>query len=204
MLFLCFRGMSRSARPPISTEAVWHVLHDIDKPERYIIGGCVEDLWVAVSVLELLYPRIAGRIGYSGVSFGGGIGGLAIPWDDRIDRGHLSLPTFGHQELRLTLPSIGSAASVQAYQAQHGNALPTLRLHDSAVAARHIKVPMLMSVALFDPAVAPPCQFAVANALAPAKYNEKFILDAGHFDYPQQASQEGDLRDRVGQFFKVP
>lgn len=204
VLFLCFRGMSRSARPPISTEAVWHVLHDIDKPERYIIGGCVEDLWVAVSVLELLYPRIAGRIGYSGVSFGGGIGGLAIPWDDRIDRGHLSLPTFGHQELRLTLPSIGSAASVQAYQAQHGNALPTLRLHDSAVAARHIKVPMLMSVALFDPAVAPPCQFAVANALAPAKYNEKFILDAGHFDYPQQASQEGDLRDRVGQFFKVP
>lgn len=204
VLFLCFRGMSRSARPPISAEAVWHVLHDIDKPERYIIGGCVEDLWIAVSTLELLYPRITGRIGYSGVSFGGGIGGLAIPWDHRIDRGHLSLPTFGHQELRLTLPSIGSAASVQSYQAQHGNALPTLRLHDSAVAARRITVPMLMSVALFDPAVAPPCQFAVANALAPAKYNEKFILDAGHFSYPEQASQEGDLRDRVGQFFKVP
>jgi cephalosporin-C deacetylase len=204
VLFPCFRGMSRSARPPISTEAVWHVLHDIDKPERYIIGGCVEDLWVAVSALELLYPRIAGRIGYSGVSFGGGIGGLAIPWDARIDRGHLSLPTFGHQELRLTLPSVGSAASVQAYQAEHGNALPTLRLHDSAVAARRITIPMLMSVALFDPAVAPPCQFAVANALPPGKYNEKFILDAGHFDYPQQASQEGALRDRVGQFFKVP
>ncbi len=204
VLFPCFRGMSRSARPPISPDSVWHVLHDIDKPDRYIIGGCVEDLWVAVTVLEQLYPRVGGRVGYSGVSFGGGIGGLAIPWDGRIDRGHLSLPTFGHQELRLTLPSVGSAAAVQAYQAKYGNALPTLRLHDSAVAARRIRVPMLMSLALFDPAVAPPCQFAVANALPDQKFNQKFMLDAGHFDYPRQASQEGDLRDRVGQFFKVP
>ena len=37
----------------------------------------------------------------------------------------------------------------------------TLRLFDSANAAQRIKVPMLVAVALFDPAVAPPCQFAV-------------------------------------------
>jgi cephalosporin-C deacetylase len=207
VLFPCFRGMSLSARPPISSDPSFHVLHDIDKPERYIIGGCADDLWVAVTTLGLLYPHLARRIGYSGISFGGGIGGLAIPFDDRIDRGHLSLPTFGHQELRLKLPSIGSAAAVQAYQARYGNALPTLRLHDSAVAAGRITVPMLMSVALFDPAVAPPCQFAVANALpqsTAAKFNEIFILNAGHFDYPGSASQEATLRDRVREFFKVP
>jgi cephalosporin-C deacetylase len=208
ILFLCFRGMSRSARPPISTDSNWHVLHDIDKPDRYIIGGCVEDLWVAVSMLLALYPWLYGHVGYSGVSFGGGIGGLAIPYDNRIDRGHLSLPTFGHQELRLTLPSVGSAASVQRYQSQYGNAWPTLKMHDSAVAASRITVPMLMSIALFDPAVAPPCQFAVANALPTggpnSKFNENFILDAGHFDYPEGAAQNAALNEKLRQFFRVP
>jgi len=79
VLFPCFRGLSRSKRPPISSDPTWHVLHDIDKPDRYILGGCVEDLWVAVSVLTTLYPWLDGRIGYSGISFGGGIGALAIP-----------------------------------------------------------------------------------------------------------------------------
>lgn len=203
VLFPCFRGMSRSTRPPISPDSQWHVLHDIDKPDRYIIGGCVDDLWVAVSMLIALYPWLSGHVGYSGISFGGGIGGLAIPFDNRIDRGHLSLPTFGHQELRLKLKSIGSAASVQAYQAKYGNALKTLRLHDSAVAASRITVPMLTSVALFDPAVAPPCQFAVANAVPKSKFNEIFILDAGHFDYPGSMLQEAALREKAGQFFKV-
>jgi cephalosporin-C deacetylase len=50
--------------------------------------------------------------------------------------------------------------------------------------------------------VAPPCQFAVANALP--KFNEIFILDAGHFDYPGSAEQNAVLRDKVGQFFRVP
>jgi cephalosporin-C deacetylase len=203
VLFPCFRGMSRSAHPSISSDPSFHVLHDIDKPDRYIIGGCVEDLWIAVTVLSLLYPRIAGRIGYSGVSFGGGIGGLGIPFDPRIDRGHLSLPTFGHQALRLTLPSVGSAAAVQRYQAAHGNALATLQLHDAAVAASRIRVPMIASVALFDPAVAPPCQFAIANAV-PSQFNEKFILDAGHFDYRGSASQTTLLNAKLRQFFKAP
>ncbi|MGO7594096.1 hypothetical protein AB9E13_33555, partial [Rhizobium leguminosarum] len=33
---------------------------------------------------------------------------------------------------------------------------------------------------------APPCQFAFANAIP--KFNEIFILDAGHFDYPGRAA----------------
>jgi cephalosporin-C deacetylase len=202
VLFPCFRGLSRSAHPSISPDPSFHVLHNIDKPERYIIGGCVEDLWVAVTVLSLLYPRIAGRIGYSGVSFGGGIGGLAIPFDPRIDRGHLSLPTFGHQALRLTLPSVGSAAAVQHYQAVHGNALPALRLHDAAVAASRIRVPMISSVALFDPAVAPPCQFAIANAM-PSQFNENFILDAGHFGYRGSASQASRLNQKLRELFRA-
>lgn len=203
VLFPCFRGMSRSTRAPISADPQWHVLHDIDKPERYIIGGCVEDLWVAVSMLSFLYPWLPGAIGYSGVSFGGGIGGLAVPYDDRIDRAHLSLPTFGHQALRLQLPSIGSARAVQDYQAQHGNAWPALSLHDSAVAAKRMKIPVLASLARFDPAVAPPCQFAIANALPPSKFNQNVILDAGHFDYDGKTSQTGRLNAKLREFFRT-
>lgn len=202
VLFPCFRGLSRSARAPISTNPAWHVLHDIDKPDSYVIGGCVEDLWVAVSVLVALYPWITGHIGYSGISFGGGVGALALPYDERIDRGHLALPTFGHQPLRLKLPTTGSAQSVQAYQKKHPDVLQTLRFFDAASAATRITVPTLMAVALFDPAVPPPCQFAIANA--PVKNNEIFILDGGHFDYPDDAMQHRLLADRVRRFFKAP
>ncbi len=202
VLFPCCRGLSLSARPPISQNPSWHVLHDIDKPKSYIIGGCVEDIWLAVSTLVALYPWLSGHIGYSGISFGGGVGAMAIAYDERIDRGHLALPSFGDQPLRLILPTVGSAQSVQEYHKEHADVLETLRLYDAATAASRIKVPMLVAVALFDPSVAPPCQFAVANALP--KFNEIFILDAGHFDYPGGAEQEAVLRDKLGQFFRVP
>lgn len=201
VLFPCFRGLSRSRRPPISTDPAWHVLHDIDKPERYILGGCVEDLWLAVSVLTKLYPELDGRIGYSGVSFGGGIGALAIPFDKRIDRGHLVVPTFGNMPLWLTLPTIGSGHSVQNYQQTHGDVLKTLRLFDAATAAALIEVPMLLAVARFDPAVAPPCQFSVANALPTSNHHETFVLDAGHFDHPGREKQHALLSERVRGFF---
>ena len=109
LLFPCFRGLSRSRLPPISSDPAWHVLHDIDKPERYILGGCVEDLWIAVSVLTRLYPELDGRIGYAGASFGGGIGALALAFDKRVDRGHLIVPTFGNMPLWLTLPLSAAA-----------------------------------------------------------------------------------------------
>jgi cephalosporin-C deacetylase len=201
LLFPCFRGLSRSARAPISDNPSWHVLHDIDRPDHYIIGGCVDDLWLGVSTLLALYPWLSGHIGYSGISLGGGIGALAIPFDERIDRGHLVVPTFGDRPLWLTLPTIGSADAVQTYAKTHPDIAETLRLFDAAIAATRIKVPMLVAPALFDPAVAPPCQFAIANALS--KFNEIFILDAGHFDYDGSTTQAAALRDKVREFFKA-
>jgi cephalosporin-C deacetylase len=203
ILFPCFRGMSKSAHPPIPPDAPGHVLHNIDKPDDYVIGGCVEDLWLAVSTLLALYPWLAGAIGYIGGSFGGGIGALAIPFDPRIDRGHLIVPTFGDRKSWLTLPTVGSADSVQTYAKTHPDPFENLRLFDAAIAATRITVPMLVAPALFDPAVAPPCQFAVANALPASKYNEIFILDAGHFDYPGMTEQNFALRQKVRGFFRV-
>lgn len=199
ILVPCLRGMGRSQRPPISSESHWHVLHDIDKRERYIHGGCVEDLWLGVSALLQLFPHVAGKVGLIGVSFGGGIGAMALPWDARIERAHLEVPSFGHHPLRLTLPTFGSGAAVIAYEKRRGGVLETLRYYDAATAASSIRIPVHVAAARFDPAVAPPGQFAIYNALAGPK--ELFVLDAGHFDYPNQARQKDELRVKLVRFF---
>jgi cephalosporin-C deacetylase len=201
VLFPCCRGLSRSRRPEISSDPYGHVLHEIDRPERYVLGGCVEDLWLAVSVLAQIYPELGGRIGYAGVSFGGGVGALAIAFDSRIDRGHLGLPTFANMPLWLTLPTVGSGHAVQAYQKAHRDVLQALRLFDAATAAQRIKIPMLLAVARFDPVVAPPCQFSVANALPTSNHRETVILDTGHFDYPGADEQQALLTEKIRRFF---
>ena len=198
-LLPCFRGLCRSARAPISTDPWWHVLHDIDKPERYILRGCVEDLWTGVSALLALYPWLAGRIGYLGISFGGGIGALALPWDRRIARGHLNVPTFGHHPLRLALPTTGSGESVRVFARTHRNVAETLGGYDAAVAARYIDRPMHLACALFDPVVPPPGQFAIHNAIPGEKH--LYVLRAGHFDYPGRAEDEQRLLAELTGFF---
>lgn len=195
----CFRGLSRSRRPPISADPNWHVLHDIHLRDRYILGGCVEDVWTGVSALLEIFPNLVGHIGYCGISFGGGIGAIALAWDERIGRGHLSVPSFGHQPLRLTLPTTGSGAAVQRFARTQGNVLATLAYYDAAVAARQILQPMHVAAARFDPAVAPPGQFAVYNAIPGTK--SLYVLDAGHFEYPGRVRQDWELRSELRAFF---
>jgi len=122
-----------------------------------------------------------------------------MPWDARIGRGHLTVPTFGNHPLRLTLPSLGSVAAVQAYARKHPEVSEVLAFYDAATAARFIAVPMLVAAALFDPCVPPPGQFAIYNAIGDCK--ALFTLDAGHFDYPLQEEQAAGLRQRLEQFF---
>lgn len=199
LLFPCFRGLSRSRCDSISDQPQYHVLHDIDNPKRYVLGGCVDDLWLAISALLLLYPEVSGNIGYMGISFGGGIGALGIPWDNRIHRAHFNVPSFGQQPERLKLPSCGSAAAVQDYARQHGNVADTLRYYDAATAASYGLQTLHVAAALFDPVVAPPGQFAVYNAWAGTK--KLFILEAGHFEYANQESERQALLQELHTFF---
>jgi cephalosporin-C deacetylase len=200
LVFPCFRGLSRSRRAPISADPAYHVLHDIHDRDRYILGGCVEDLWLAVSALLEVHPQVRGRVGYAGISFGGGIGALALPWEERVARGALTVPTFGHHPLRLTLPSVGSAESVRRLAREHGNITATLPYYDAAVAAQHIQIPMLVAAACFDPAVPPPGQFAVYNALPGPR--ELIVLEAGHWDWPGRAAQDAALATAQRAFFE--
>ena len=179
ILYPCFRGLSRSVVPPISPEPHWHVLHDIDHPDRYVHGGCVEDLWLAVSALLEMYPQVEGRIGYTGISFGGGIGALALGFEQRIQRAHLDVPSFGHHPMRLRLPTLGSGAALQrVWREGRLRLVPTLALHDAACGARFIRIPVQCACALSDPFVTPPGQFAIFNALSGPR--ELIVLERGH------------------------
>ena len=200
LMFPCFRGLALSSQPSISSEPYWHVLHDINERDRYILGGCVEDVWLAVSAMLSLFPHLAGRLGFLGISFGGGIGALALAWESRISKGHLNSSTFGHQPLRLRLATHGSAHSVQQYYRTHKKqTLHVLRFYDAALAAKRITMPMHCACAKFDPCVAPPGQFAIYNALSGEK--QLFILEAGHHNYPNQARQEFELINELDVFF---
>jgi cephalosporin-C deacetylase len=198
-LFPCFRGISRSRTSRVSDQPSLHVLKNIESPENYILGGCVEDLWLAVTVLHKRYPEASERTGYMGISFGGGVGALAIPWDHRIKRGHFNVPTFGCQPLRLALPTIGSGSAVTEYVKQQGHIPDTLAYYDAAIAASFAVQPIHIAAALFDPMVAPPGQFGIYNAWAGRK--SLFVLDAGHFDYPNQAAQNQQLLSQLRLFF---
>lgn len=200
LLFPCFRGLGLSAQPHISADPYWHVRHDINQADRYILGGCVDDVWLGVSALLQLFPHLAGHLGYLGISFSGGIGALALAWEQRIARGHLNMPTFGHHPLRLRLPTCGSTASLQEfYQTHKKQTLKILRYYDAVLAAKRITMPIHCACALCDPFVAPPSQFAIYNALTAHK--ELFVLLAGHHEYPEQKQQEQELIAQLDAFF---
>lgn len=196
----CFRGIGLSRRPPISENPIWHVLHDIHLRDHYILGGCVDDIWTGVTTLLQLFPDLTGHLGYLGISFGGGLGAMAMAWDPRLARGHLNVPSFGHQPLRLRLPTVGSGAAVQRFAVEQGQMPDALRYFDAALAARHIRQPMHIAAARFDPAVAPPGQFAIYNAIPGEKY--LFVLEAGHFDYSARARQDQELLEALTDFLR--
>jgi cephalosporin-C deacetylase len=200
MVFPCARGFSRSAGPDVPSDPMRHVLQGIASRESYVLAACAADtVWCAASALLTLYPAAAQRLDYLGISFGGGVGALALPWDERFHRAHLNVPSFGHHPLRLQCPCVGSGEAVRACQRRGRDVLPTLRYFDAATAAQHLRRPTLVAAALFDPAVPPPGQFAVYNALPGDK--QLFVLQAGHFQHAGTALQDAQLLRALDGFF---
>lgn len=150
-----------------------HVLHGIEAVETYAVGRSAVDLWhAATALLDLLAQRDAALGGlplyFVGTSFGGGIGALAVPWDDRFVGATLEVPTFGQHDLRLKMPCTGSGEAVRHHVADHPEAREVLAFHDASVAATHLRVPTRVECAAWDTHVPPPGQFAVANGVARA------------------------------------
>lgn len=203
IFFPCCRGLGISYNPPISSEPHWHVLHNIDKREQYILKGCVEDIWLAISSMLIMFPFLSGKLGFLGISFTGGIGVLAMAYETRINRAHFNVPTFGHHRLRLRKQTWGSGHAVQQFFKQHPRmTLKTLRYYDAANAAQRLTMPVHFALALKDPVVTPPGQFAIYNN-TPAK-KQLFVLDEGHSDkYPRKHEQHQQLLHELKDFFSV-
>lgn len=165
-----------------------HVLHGIDDAESYALGRCAADLWTAGDVLVDLAGEVP--LYLVGESFGGGIGALALPWDDRMIGATLIVPSFGQYDIRLQVPCLGSGEHVRRYVGEHPAAREVLRLFDASTAATFARVPVRVEAALWDSSVPAPGQFAVANGVAQAEARgsgarlELEVLPAGHAEYP--------------------
>lgn len=189
----CARGLgTRSLSADVPAVASGHVLHGIETRETYVHGGCVADVWCAASALLTLVPEAGRHLDFHGGSFGGGIGALALPWDDRFAGAALVVPSFGQHPLRLTMPCVGSGEAVREHHARFPEVTAVLRYFDAATAASRIRIPVHVGAALFDPAVPPPGQFAVHNALAGPK--KLFVLSAGHFDHRDDPAEQAQLQ----------
>lgn len=200
IIFPCAPGFHLSAHPDIPDNSQEHVVHGIASRDTYIIRHSAATLWSAASVLGALFPQVEGNIVYTGGSFGGGLGALALPWDDRYVKAHLGVPTFGHHPIRLQCRCQGSGEAVRQYYQAHPKVREVLEFYDAATAAARIRIPVLVSPALFDPAVPPPGQFAVANAIPG---HELFIFTAGHFPYADEEIENVALRTRLESWFSI-
>ncbi|MCC6239206.1 MAG: acetylxylan esterase [Phycisphaerales bacterium] len=190
-IFPCARGFHRSARPDWPDDAQAHVLKGIESIQTYSHGLCAADLWAAGSALSAVVNDVSGNLRYWGGSFGGGIGAMAVPWDQRIRRAFLDVPSFGNHRLRVTLPCTGSGAAVRTYYQHDPSVLNVLSFFDAAIHAHASRTPTMVAAAMFDPAVPPPGQFAVYNALHTQK--KLFVRTAGHHTYPEEAVQTSSL-----------
>ena len=200
-IYFVARGLpTKTLLPGVPSEAAGHVLHGVESRDASIIGGCVADIWCAATALTELFPGAARRLDYSGVSFGGGTGALALPWDERFTAAHLVVPTFGNHPLRVRLECVGSGAAVRERYLQDPRVLEVLAYFDAATAARHVRIPVQAVPALFDPSVPPPGQFAVVNSLAgPVDVR---VATAGHFmDYPEFEQEMRGLDRAMREFF---
>ena len=198
MLFICSPGFDLSAQPGLPNTVPEHVVHGLTSRETYLIRHCVANLWSAAWVMRELVPAAREVLAYSGGSFCGGLGALALPWEPAYHRAYLEVPTFGHQELRMQLRCEGSGHYVQQYVRQHPEALEVLRYFDAATAALRIQIPVLCVPAHFDPAVPPAGQMAVANALRATGHIVE--LSAGHFDHPGLPGERAQLEQRIEAF----
>jgi cephalosporin-C deacetylase len=201
-IFPCARGFGRSRMKGLADTSPRHVLHGIESKETYVHRGCVADWWNAASALLELYPEVTGKLDYMGASFGGGIGAMALAWDKRYRGAFLDVPAFGQFPLRATgegWKCTGSWEAVRGYYRRHPQVLEVLAYFDSAVAARHVDVPVMCACALFDPAVAPAGQFAVYNALHGRK--NLFVREAGHFAWEGEAEEQRRLETAVREWF---
>ncbi|WP_337003893.1 MULTISPECIES: acetylxylan esterase [unclassified Microbacterium] len=165
-IFPCAPGIGPGVASRFPASPDEHVLAGIAHPATYAHRFSAADLWRAATVLLDAAPAAARALDYSGSSFGGGIGAMALAWDVRFRRASLDVPSFGNHDVRLSRRCTGSGEAVRAHLQSHPEHRRVLGYFDAASAARRLRLPVHVSAAVLDPAVDPRGQFAVYHALA--------------------------------------
>ncbi len=176
----CIRGLGLSQCKEIPWMLQEHAAYGFDDPERYVIVGGVRDLWIALTIMIDMFPDTADNIVCSGGSLGGAMGAMAIPWDERIHYGDLSVPTLGGRIMLEcpTTPDTPGNTRVQKALAD-ANGMRIIDFCNASSAAQFIRVPTIITPAWNDSNVPPPGQFAVANSI-PEEYRIMRIREVGH------------------------
>lgn len=189
-IFPCAPGTNTAVRSRFPANPDEHVLAGMEHRDTYSHRFTAADLWRAATVLLDITPAASEALDYSGGSFGGGIGALALPWDARFRRAALDVPSFGDHTVRLSRRCTGSGEAVRQHLRIHPEARGVLDYHDAAIAARRLRIPTHVSAAVLDPAVDPRGQFAVYHALSgPRRLS---VRACGHLD-----DEIGALSDRL-------
>ena len=197
----CARGFHRSACPGVPNTGAFHVIHGVEDRETYIHRINVAELWSGFTVLEELFPHVKDRMFYFGGSFGGGLGAMMLPWEDRVRRAFLEVPSFGNHPIRLQQEMVGSGAALKLHHEKRGDVLPVMQYFDAATAAKYIHTPTLVAPAVFDPAVPPPGQFAVYNAIPCEK--KLFVKQAGHFAWSGESEEYQRMIAAIREWFAM-
>ena len=197
-IFPCAPGTHARTPSRFPADPDAHVLAGIAHRDTYSHRFAAADIWRAATVLLDIAPAAGAALDFSGGSFGGGLGAMALPWDRRFRRAVLDVPSFGDHAVRLTRRCTGSGESVRQHLRHHPEARPVLDYYDAAIAARRLRLPALVSAAALDPAVDPRGQFAVYHALTgPRRLS---VRANGHLDGPNGARADA-LALQVGMDF---
>lgn len=179
-IFPCAPGTHAGTPSRFPSDPSDHVLAGIAHRETYSHRFAAADIWRAATVLRDMVPASDGALDFSGSSFGGGIGAMALPWDSRFRRASLDVPSFGHHAIRLTRRCTGSGEAVRQHLLEHPDVRPVIDWFDAATAARRLTLPVHVGAALLDPAVDPRGQFAVYHALTGPR--RLYVRANGHLD----------------------
>ena len=189
-IFPCAPGIGPGVTSRFPANPDEHVLAGIAHRETYAHRFSAADIWRAATVLLDVAPAAAGALDYSGSSFGGGIGAIALAWDARFRRASLNVPSFGDHDARLSRRCTGSGEAVRRHLRNHPEHRRVLGSFDAAAAARRLRLPVHVSAAVLDPAVDPRGQFAVYHALAGPR--RLTVRASGHLGGPL-----GEQSDRL-------
>ena len=198
----CLRGLGLSQQKDIPWEVEHHALYGIHSPETYVLTGCVKDFWMAAGVLLKMFPEVKGKLHYDGISLGGGLGMLLLPWDDRIGASAIDIPTLAGQ-YQFNFPArSGSLSEIRKkYALAHPEVKEVFTLFDAASAAGFLRKKVLITPALFDPVNPPPVQFIIANSI-PEEYRILRIRETGHFTPTEKdLLQEKELEELKEKLF---